>query len=140
MLKNYVRKDASRETIEAAVARAKESGAELVHVTPEMAVLSKADARDPGKYAEAKRCAEALGVSVSFAAADDDTSPLDSLPTYVATDRNLYVTRKATDGNPAEYKHLKAKAERDGIAFTPISSWDALPEAELHLVKQIATA
>jgi len=103
----------------------------LIHVTPEMLTMTRAQARDRKAYEAARDAARGVGQQVTFT---NDAAPSqvgEGLKTrsHVVTDSTIYMTREATLDR-ALYQRLQSQAARDLKALKPIRSWNDLPEAE----------
>lgn len=112
-----------------AVEQADALGVNLVHVTPEMTVVPHDKRRDPRAYAEAKKCAEMLGLTVTFADPEGDANnpPAKFKQTHLDTEDALYIV--SGQCAPRDYQRLTTKARQEQRRVVPLRSWDDAPES-----------
>lgn len=128
--------DQNTDAFKEAVRQADELGVPVKHVTPEDTIVAADKRRDPRAYAEAKRCAEVLGTSVTWADPEGDANtppaPM-SNATHLETESHLYLLPgKVT---PQEYRRLTGRAKATLKTIVPLTSWDHAPDAVRDALK-----
>lgn len=118
-----------------ALRRARELNVDLIHVTPQMAVVPHEKRRDPRAYQEAKRFAQVLGIMPSFADPDGDVNnpPAAFQATHLDTEDALYVLSGKLD--PRSYRRVTEKARAEHRRVVPLRSWDDAPETVRDALK-----
>jgi hypothetical protein len=131
--------DKNSATFKAAVERATVLGVDLIHVTPQMAVVPHDKRRDPRAYAHAKRCAEILGTTVSFADPEGDANrqPAKFNARHLDTEDTLYILSGQLE--PRDYQRLTTKARTEQRKIVPLRSWDDAPETVRDALAASAT-
>lgn len=127
---------ANSRTFQQAVKQADELGVDLKHVTPADCIVGHDKRRDPRAYAEAKKCAEVLGTSVSFADPEGDanTPPAaTSDASHLETEDTLYIVSGQV--SPRDYKRLTTNARSALKRIVPLRSWEDAPEPVLDALK-----
>lgn len=127
--------DKNTPAFQEAVRKANELGVDLIHVTPDMAVVPHDKRRDPRAYAHAKRAAQVLGINASFADPEGDANrpPAHFEAAHLDTEDALYIRAGAVD--PLTYRRLTEKARREHRRIVPLRSWDDAPEAVRDALK-----
>lgn len=129
--------DADKNTpaFQQALKRANELGVDLIHVTPQMAVVPHHLRRDPQAYQEARRFAQVLGTQVSFADPDGDANhqPPAFKTTYLDTEDAVFVLSGKLE--PREYQRVTQKARAELRRVVPLRSWDDAPDAVREALK-----
>ncbi|MDF1716174.1 MAG: hypothetical protein P1U75_05815 [Antarcticimicrobium sp.] len=132
---------ANSRAFQEAVRKADELGVDLKHVKPEDAVVGHDKRRDPAAYREAKKCAEVLGTSVTFADPDGDanTEPAaTSNANHLETEDTLYILSGQV--SPRDYKRLTTNARSAHKRVVPLRSWLDAPEPIIDALKAHSAA
>lgn len=133
--------DHNTAAFQAAKAKANELGVDLKHVVPQDAVISPDRRRDHRAYLEAKKCADVLGTSVTFADPDGDAN---NEPTayrdanHLETESHLFIL--AGKCQPREYQRLTSLARAKLKSIVPLRSWDDAPDAVRDALKATSRA
>ena len=128
--------DQNSPAFQAAKAKADELGVDLKHIVPQDAVLSHDRRRDPRAYAEAKKCAEVLGTSVTFSDPDGDAN---NEPTayrdanHLETESHLFILSGKC--LPREYQRLTSLSRAKLKTVVPLRSWDDAPDPVRETLK-----
>lgn len=121
--------DQNSEAFQAAKAKADELGVDLKHVVPQDAVITPDRRRDPRAYAEAKKCAQVLGASVTLADPDGDANnepPAYRDANHLETESHLFILSGKCQ--PREYQRLTSLARAKLKTVVPLRSWDDAPD------------
>ncbi len=132
---------ANSRAFQEAVRKADELGVDLKHVKPEDAVVGLDKRRDPAAYREAKRCAEVLGTTVTFADPEGDANEPPVALTganHLETDDALYIISGKV--SPRDYQRLTINARQALKRVVPLRSWDDAPEPVINALKAHSAA
>lgn len=114
-------------------------GVNIKQVVPADAIVGADKRGDVAAYAEAKKCAQVLGTSVTFADPDGDANnppaPL-SNATHLETESHLYLIPGKCE--PQEYRRLTGRARATLKTIVPLTTWDDAPDAVREALKATA--